>query len=100
MNKFVSRGDFSDQFRKVIIRYKRIESNINKMRQFACFVIYPITADNFASFSNCGSCVILHDGPNIKLVELLKLVWAGLSLVCCLLILSSNWWFSFGQEFQ
>ena len=30
-----------------------------------------------------------HDGPNIKLVDLFKLVRTGLSLVCCLVILGS-----------
>ena len=30
------RADFSDQFRKMIVRYKRIGYNINIMRQSAC----------------------------------------------------------------
>ena len=32
------RADFSDQFRKIIVRYKRIGYNINIMRQSACLV--------------------------------------------------------------
>ena len=32
----VGRADFSDQFRKIIARYKRIGYNINIMRQSAC----------------------------------------------------------------
>ena len=48
-----SRADFSDQLRKVIIRYKRIKYNIDVMRQSACLVINPITIDNLASFFNC-----------------------------------------------
>ena len=47
------RADFSDQFRKIIIRYKRIGYNINIMRQSACLVFNPITVNNFASFFNC-----------------------------------------------
>ena len=35
--------DFSDQFRKNIMRYKRIGYNLNVMRQLACLVIDPIT---------------------------------------------------------
>ena len=35
--------DFSDQFRKIIMRYKRIDHNLNVMRQSACLVINPIT---------------------------------------------------------
>ena len=51
--KNVSRADFSDQFRKVIMRYKRIGYNINVMRQSACFLINPITVGSFASLLNC-----------------------------------------------
>ena len=46
--KIVGRADFSDQFRKIIVRYKRIGYNINMMRQSACF-----TVNNFASLFNC-----------------------------------------------
>ena len=53
LRKNVSRADFSDKFRKVIMRYKRIGYNINVMRQSACLVIDPFTADNFASLFNC-----------------------------------------------
>ena len=34
--------DFADQFRKIIMRYKRIGYNLNVMRQSACLVINPI----------------------------------------------------------
>ena len=34
--------DFSDQFRKIIMRYKRIGYNLNVMRQSACLVISPM----------------------------------------------------------
>ena len=46
--KNVGRADFSDQFRKIIGRYKRIGYNINIMRQSACLVFNPITVINFA----------------------------------------------------
>ena len=49
----VGRTDFSDQFRKIIVRYKRIGYNINIMRQSACLVFNPITVNNFASLFNC-----------------------------------------------
>ena len=51
--KIVGRVDFSDQFRKIIVRYKRIGYNINIMRQSACLVLNPITVNNFASLFNC-----------------------------------------------
>ena len=38
-------NDFSDQLRKIIMRYKRIGYNLNVMRQSACVVINPITVD-------------------------------------------------------
>ena len=45
--------DFSDQFRKIIMRYKRIGYNLNVMRQSACLVINPITVDGCATLLNC-----------------------------------------------
>ena len=41
--------DFSDQFRKIIKRYKRIGYNLNVMRQSACLVINPIKVDGYAA---------------------------------------------------
>ena len=50
--KIVGRTDFSDHFRKIIVRYKRIGYNMNVMRQTACFVVNPITVNNFADLFN------------------------------------------------
>ena len=49
----MGRTDFSDQFRKIIILYKRIGYDLNVMRQSACLVVNPITVDNFAALFNC-----------------------------------------------
>ena len=57
--------DFSDQFRKIIMRYKRIGYNLNVMRQSACLVINPITVDGYAALFNCTPT--RHDGPDLKL---------------------------------
>ena len=51
--KIMGRTDFSDQFRKIIIRQKRIGHDLNVMRQSAFLVINPITVDNFAVLFNC-----------------------------------------------
>ena len=51
--KIMGWTDFADQFRKIIIRHKRIGYDINVMRQSACLVIKQITADNFAALFNC-----------------------------------------------
>ena len=45
--------NFNDQFRIIIVRYKRIGYNINIMRQSACLVFNPITVNNFAYIFNC-----------------------------------------------
>ena len=51
--KPICRTDFSDQFRKIIIRHKLMSYGLNVMRQSACLVINPITIDNFAAIFNC-----------------------------------------------
>ena len=53
IQKIVGRADFSDQFKTIIVRYKRIGYNINIMRQSACLVFNLITVNNFASPFNC-----------------------------------------------
>ena len=45
--------DFSDQFKKIIMQYKRIGYNLNVMRQSACLFINPITDDGYAALFNC-----------------------------------------------
>ena len=45
--------DFSDQFRKIIMRYKRIGYNLNVMRQSECLVIIPIKVGGYAAIFNC-----------------------------------------------
>ena len=51
--KIEGRADFSDHFRKFIVRYERNGYKINIMRQSACLVFNPITVNNFASLFNC-----------------------------------------------
>ena len=42
--RVVRRTDFSDQFRKIIVRYKRIGNDMNAMQQSACLVVNPVTS--------------------------------------------------------
>ena len=49
----VGRADFSDQFKKIIVCYKRIGYNINIMRQSASLMFNPIMVNNFAPLFNC-----------------------------------------------
>ena len=53
IKKIVGQTDFSDHFRKKIIRYKRIGYNMNGLRQTACLVVNPLTVNNFADLFNC-----------------------------------------------
>ena len=45
--------DSPDQFRKIIMHYKRIGYNRNVMRQSECLVINPIMVDGFAALFIC-----------------------------------------------
>ena len=45
--------DFLDQFRKIIMSYKRIGYNLNVMRQSACLVINPIIVDGYSALFYC-----------------------------------------------
>ena len=45
--------DFSDQLRKIIMRYKHIGYNLNVMQQPVCLVINPITVDSDTALFNC-----------------------------------------------
>ena len=76
--KIVGTADFSDQFRKIIVRYKRIGYNINIMRQSACLVFNPITVSNFASLFNCTPVGRASDSMMAPTLSyLFLLVWAG-----------------------
>ena len=59
--------DFSDQFRIIIMRYKRIGYNLNVMRQSACLVINPNTVDGYATLFNCTP---VDWGSDLKLLNL------------------------------
>ena len=50
--KIRSKTDFSDKFRKIIMRYKRIGYNLNVMQQSACLVINPIKVGGYAALFN------------------------------------------------
>ena len=51
--KIMGRTNFSDQFRKIMRRDKRIGYDLNAMPQSACSVINPTKFDNFAALFNC-----------------------------------------------
>ena len=59
--KLIGKSNFSDQFRKLINRYKRIGYSLDIMRQTACLVVNPIIVDGYASLFNCRTAVRASD---------------------------------------
>ena len=59
--KIVGKSNFSEQFRKLINRYKRIGYSLDIMRQTACLVVNPINVDGYASLFNCTTAVRASD---------------------------------------
>ena len=59
--KIVGNSNFSEQFRKLINRYKRIGYRLDIMRQTACLVVNPIIVDGCASLFNCTTAVRASD---------------------------------------
>ena len=59
--KFVGKSNFSEQFRKLIKRYKRIGYSLDIMRQTACLVVNPVIVDGYASLFNCATPVRASD---------------------------------------
>ena len=101
--KSVGRKDFSDQFRKIIIRNKRTGQNMNVMRQTACLVVNPITFDNFATLFNYTLVDLRHnDGSGWGLsfvkpigVQMLGFCSSSVSVLILLLsthLISSQYW--------
>ena len=59
--KIVSKSNFSEQFRKLINRYKRIGYSLDVMRQTACLVVNPVIVDGYASLFNCTTAARASD---------------------------------------
>ena len=59
--KMVGKSNFSEQFRKLINRYKRIGYSLDILRQTACLVVNPIIVDGYASPFNCTAAARASD---------------------------------------
>ena len=59
--KIVGKSNFSEQFRKLINRYKRNGYSLDIMQQAACLVVNPIVGDGYASLFNCTTAVRASD---------------------------------------
>ena len=51
--KIIGKNEFPFQFKKIIVRYKKIGYNIDVLRQTACLVVNPIKVKSFAYLFNC-----------------------------------------------
>ena len=51
--RIVGKPNFSDQFKKIIKRYKILGYNMDIMRQSACLVVNPIAVDSYGFLFNC-----------------------------------------------
>ena len=59
--KNIGKSNFSEQFRKLTNRYKRIGYSLDIMRQTACLVVNPIIVDGYVSLFNCTTAVRASD---------------------------------------
>ena len=46
--KIIGKNDFPYYFKKIIVRYKKIDYNIDVLRQMFCLVVNPINVNSFA----------------------------------------------------
>ena len=72
IRKLVGKSNFSEQFRKLINRYKRIGYIPYVMRQTKCKVINPTSVDSYVSLFKLhdgGSSLRINDGLKIKLSQ-------------------------------
>ena len=51
--KIIGKHDFPYNFKKIIVRYKKIGYNIDVLRQTACLVVDPIKVNSFAYLFDC-----------------------------------------------
>ena len=82
--KIMDRTDFSDQFRKIIVRHKRICYYLNFMRQSACLVFNPIAVDIFAEVFNCTPVDRVSDSMMVR-TKATHFSWLGPELFRLLL---------------
>ena len=80
----IGRTEFTDQFRKIIIRHKRIGYDLNVMRQSACLVINQSRLITLlhSLIARRWSGVRLYDGTDLKPFILVGRDRS--SFVCCL----------------
>ena len=84
--KIVGKSNFSEQFRKLVNRYKRIGYSLDIMRQTACLVVNPIIVAGYASLFNCTTAV-----RALGVWESLRFVIVASPGIFSYLFLTSGW---------
>ena len=51
--KIIGKNNFAYQFKKIIVRRKKIGYNIGVLRQTACLLVNPVKVYSFAYLFNC-----------------------------------------------
>ena len=59
--KMIGKYDFSNHFKKKIVRYKNFGYNIDVLRQTACLVFHPIKVNSFAYLFDCTTVGLASD---------------------------------------
>ena len=62
--RIVGKPNFSDQFIKIIKRYKRVGYNMDNMPQSACLVVNPIMVDSYGILFNYMTVNMAELTPN------------------------------------
>ena len=78
-------ADFSDQLRKVVVRYRRVGCGLGVVRQSACLVVGPIAVGGCAALFGCAP-VVRASGSVLAPAWGCSFWWVGTgAFVCCLI---------------
>ena len=91
--------DFSDQFRQILMCYKRLGYNLNVMRQSACLVINPIKVDGYAALFNCTPLDRASDSMMAR-PKAIHFSWLGPELLSVAWSTGAHLLSSFASDFQ
>ena len=61
LKKMIENPNFSDLFKRIVNRFKRVGYTLNIMRQTACLVFIPIMAECYAALFSCTAVVQASD---------------------------------------
>ena len=92
--KIVGKSNFSEHFRKLINRYKRIGYSLDIMRQTACLVINPIIVGGCALLFNYTMVVRASDSMTASLnLQVVYSTDRSKAMVLVLVLLVVALWF-------